>query len=147
MVVHSYSLLCSTRVRYCHRLLVEVVDWYASLAVRLICCQTESKLSMESVDLPLTFHPSSSLITFAFRSNEERRLFLDLDPCGGTDPLVMFPFFLKRTADVLAPHLSVVFGGFFVWLVSLLDGGNRPMSPLFRRVHRPPLLPIPDRFP
>ena len=33
----------------------------------------------------------------------------DLDPCGGTDPLGMFPLFLKRTADVLAPRLSVVF--------------------------------------
>ena len=32
-----------------------------------------------------------------------------MDPCGGTDPLGMFPLFLKRTADVLAPRLSVVF--------------------------------------
>ena len=34
---------------------------------------------------------------------------LDLDPCGGTDPLGMFPIFLKKTADVMAPRLSVVF--------------------------------------
>ena len=34
---------------------------------------------------------------------------LDLDPYGGTDPLGMFPLFLKRAADVMAPHLSVVF--------------------------------------
>ena len=32
-----------------------------------------------------------------------------MDPCGGTDPLGMFPLFLKRTADVPAPCLSVVF--------------------------------------
>ena len=32
-----------------------------------------------------------------------------MDPYGGTDPLGMFPLVLKRTADVLAPHLSVVF--------------------------------------
>ena len=38
-----------------------------------------------------------------------RCLLLDLDPYGGTDPLGMFPLFLKRTADVMAPHLSVVF--------------------------------------
>ena len=38
-----------------------------------------------------------------------RRLLLDLDPCGGNDPLGMFPFFIKRTADVMAPRLSVVF--------------------------------------
>ena len=32
-----------------------------------------------------------------------------MDPHGGTDPLGMFPHFLKRTADVMAPRLSVVF--------------------------------------
>ena len=34
---------------------------------------------------------------------------LNLDPYGGTDPLGMFLLFLKRTANVLALHLSVVF--------------------------------------
>ena len=34
---------------------------------------------------------------------------LALDPYGGTDPLGMFPLFLQRTADVMAPRLSVVF--------------------------------------
>ena len=33
----------------------------------------------------------------------------DLDPYWGSDPLGMFPLFLKITADVLAPHLTVVF--------------------------------------
>ena len=37
------------------------------------------------------------------------RLLLDLDSCGGTAPLGLFPLFLKRTADVLAPRLSAVF--------------------------------------
>ena len=32
-----------------------------------------------------------------------------MDPYGGTDPLGMFPLFLKKTADVMAPRLSVVF--------------------------------------
>ena len=36
---------------------------------------------------------------------------LDMDLYGGTDPLSMFPLFLKRTADVMAPRLSVVFWG------------------------------------
>ena len=61
-----------------------------------------------TVDPPLICHSSTSLTTFAFRSSEVRRLLLDLDPYGGTDPLGMFPLFLKRTADVMAPHLSVV---------------------------------------
>ena len=38
-----------------------------------------------------------------------RRLLLDLDPYGDTDPLGMFPLFLKRTSDVMTPRLSVVF--------------------------------------
>ena len=34
---------------------------------------------------------------------------LDLDPYGGTDPLGMFPLFLKKTTYVMAPRLSEVF--------------------------------------
>ena len=34
---------------------------------------------------------------------------LDLDPYGGTDPLGLFPLVIKRTADIMAPRLSVVF--------------------------------------
>ena len=38
---------------------------------------------------------SPSLTTFAFRSSKVRRLLLDLDPYGVTDPLGMFPLFLN----------------------------------------------------
>ena len=69
----------------------------------------DSKQSRKAVDLPLTRHPSPSLTTFAFMSSEVRRLLLDLGPYGGTDPFGMIPLFLKRTADVLGPRLSVVF--------------------------------------
>ena len=75
----------------------------------LLSDQFDSKQSREAVDLTLTCHPSPSLSTFVFRSSEVRRLLLYLDPYGGTDPLGMFPLFLKRTADVMAPRLSVVF--------------------------------------
>ena len=68
-----------------------------------------SNQSREAVDLPLTCLPSPSLTTFGFRSREVRCLLLDLDPYGGTDPLGIFPIFLKRTADVMATRLSVVF--------------------------------------
>ena len=34
---------------------------------------------------------------------------LDLSPYGGTDPLGMLTHFLRRTADVMAPHLSLLF--------------------------------------
>ena len=63
----------------------------------------DSKQSREAIDLPLTCHPSPSFAIFTFRSSEVRRLLLDLDPYGGTDPLGLFPIFLKRTADVMAP--------------------------------------------
>ena len=61
----------------------------------------DGKQSIESGDLRLTCHPCPSLTSFAFRSSEVRRLLLDLDPYGGSDPLGFFPLFLKRTADVL----------------------------------------------
>ena len=48
-------------------------------------------------------------------SSEVRRLLFDLNPYGASNPLGMFHLFLKRTADVLAPRLSVVFR----WLVNL----------------------------
>ena len=75
----------------------------------------DGKQTRESADLSLTCHPSPKLTTFAFRSSEFRNLLFDLEPNEGTDPLGMFPVFLMRTADVLAPRLSVVFR----WLVRL----------------------------
>ena len=94
----------------------------------------DGKQSREAVDLPLTCHPSASLTNFVFRSSEVRHLLLDLDPYGGTDPLGMFPLFLKRTANVqcslflkrTAPILVRCFGGLFVWVVSWL-AGDKPM--------------------
>ena len=62
----------------------------------------DRKESWESLDLPLTCHPSPSLITFAFRSSEVRRLLLGLDHYGVTQTLGMLPPFHKRTADVFA---------------------------------------------
>ena len=69
----------------------------------------DSKQSSEAVDVPLTCHPSPSLTTLAFRSSEVRRLLFDLDPYGRADRLGMFPLFLKRTADTMAPRHSLVF--------------------------------------
>ena len=40
----------------------------------------DGKQPRESVDLPLTCHPSPCLTSFAFRSSEVRRRLLDLDP-------------------------------------------------------------------
>ena len=118
-----------------------------SLLVKLIYYRiilTAIKQSREAVVLPFTCHPSPSFTTFTLRSREVMRLFLDLDAYGGTNPLGMFPIFLKRTADVMAPRRSVVFR-------RLLCLGSFPrcwrqsnVSPIPKG---PPLLPITDRFP
>ena len=86
-----------------------------SVGGRLVCVSVgkadllsdhfDSKQSREAVDLPLTCHPSPSLATFAFKSSDVRRLLLGLDHYGGTDLVGMFPLFLKRTADDMAPVL------------------------------------------
>ena len=75
----------------------------------LLSNRFDSKPSREAVDLPLTCDPSPSLTTFTFLSREVGRPLLDLEPYGGTDPLDMLSLFLQRTADVMAPILSVVF--------------------------------------
>ena len=71
--------------------------------IDLLSDHFDGEQSWESVNLLLKCHLSASLITFAFRSREIRRVILDLDPYGGTDPLTIFPLFLKRTTDILAP--------------------------------------------
>ena len=80
----------------------------------------DGKQSRDPVDLPSTCHPSRRLTTFAFMSREVKLLLLDLDSYGGTDTLGMLPLFLKKTAVVLAPRLTVV----FCWLHRL---GNFPV--------------------
>ena len=75
----------------------------------MLSANFNGKQSRNPVDLSSTCHPSHSLTTFAFRSREVKRLLLDLDSYGGTDLLGMFPLFLKKTAEVLAPRLVVVF--------------------------------------
>ena len=55
-----------------------------------------SKQSRVAVDLPHTCHPSPRLTTFAFGSRQVGRLLFDMDPYGGTDPLDMFPIFLRE---------------------------------------------------
>ena len=69
---------------------------------------------------------------------------LDSDPYGGTDPLGMFPLFLKRNADVMALRLSVV-SRLFVCLDSFPPCWRK--ANVTPKVHRPPLSPITDRFP
>ena len=72
----------------------------------------DGKQFRDPVDLPSAFHPSQSLTTFAIRLREVKRLLLNLDSYGRAETLGMFPLFMKRAADVLAPRLAVVFRKF-----------------------------------
>ena len=104
----TFKSVCSARVHHWPHSLVRVVDWYVYDSVGkadLLSDHFDSNQSRPAFDLPLTCHPSPSLTSFAFRSSEVRRLLLDLDPYGGTDPLGMFPLFLKSTADLMAPRI------------------------------------------
>ena len=105
---------------------------------RKICCRPifGRKQSRHPVDLTSTCHPSPIHATFDFRSREVKRLLLDLYSYGGTDPLGMFPPFLKKTAEVLAHRLAWYFGCSFVW-VAFLFAGEWRMLPQFQRVHLP----------
>ena len=68
------SAVCQDRVRHYLFLLVvmHMVDWCASRLAKadLVTDHFDGKQSRESVDLPLTCHPSPRLITIAFRSIE-----------------------------------------------------------------------------
>ena len=59
----------------------------------MLSAHFDGKHSRDPLDLPSTCHPFPSLIAFAFRSREVKRLLLDLDSYGGTDPLGMFSLF------------------------------------------------------
>ena len=61
----------------------------------MLSAHFDGKQSMDPVDMPSTCHPSPSLTTFAFRLREVKRLLVDLDSYGGTDPLGMFPLFAE----------------------------------------------------
>ena len=65
---------------------------------------------------------------------------------GAPNHWVCFVFFLRELMMLWPPVLVQCFRGLFVWVVSQLDGG-RSMSPLFRKVHRLPLLLVSNRFP
>ena len=117
----------------------------------MLSAHFDGKQSRDPVNLPSTCHPSPSLTTFAFRSREVKRLLLDLDSYGGTDPLGMFPHFLKKTTVVLAPSLAVVFrrllrlGSFPVcWRVAnvttILKGPPSSSASNYRSISLTPIL-------
>ena len=71
---------------------------------RTAAAHFNGKLSKDPVSLPSSCHPLSGLTTIAFRSPEVRPLLLAHDSCDCTDPLGMFPLFLKR--QLMTCHLN-----------------------------------------
>ena len=53
----------------------------------ILSAHFDGKQSRDPVDLLSTCHPSPGLNTINFRSRKVKRLLLDLDSYGGTDPL------------------------------------------------------------
>ena len=69
----------------------------------------DRKQCSEKLTMPQTCFPEPRLTALAFRSREIRDLLADLDSHGGAGPDGIFPLFLKKTADVLAPKVAVIF--------------------------------------
>ena len=59
--------------------------------------------------IPLSCFPQSRCNSLAIRTSVFLRLLLDLDTYWGVDPLGVFPMFLKKVADIIAPKLSLTF--------------------------------------
>ncbi|KAI3381869.1 hypothetical protein SNEBB_010891 [Seison nebaliae] len=117
----------------------------------LLLSHFEAKQSRNIVNTPLTCHPEPSFTKFAFRSKEVRSLLNDLDEYGGTDPVGMFPLFLKKIADILAPKLSVIFRSLIrqgsfpkCWrtanIVPIPKGAVSPQASNYRPISLTPLL-------
>ena len=91
-----------------------------------LCVAGCGRLELEAAHLAV----SVALLQVVDKSSEVKPLLLDLDRYGGPDSLGMFPLFLKRTADVMTPRLSVVFRR-LVRLGSSRLAGDRPMTRQF----------------
>ena len=118
-----WNLLCWHRVQIRLFLLLLVgggLVWESIVKAEMLSAHFDGNQPCYPIDLPSTCHPSPSLTTFASRALEARRHLLDLGSFSGTDRSVFF-FFLKWTADALAPNLTMGFrrllrlGSFPVW--------------------------------
>ena len=69
----------------------------------------DSKQSREDICLPQSCHREPLLNTLAFRARDVSVIIRSLDSRGGTDPLGVFPLFLKQVEPVIAPKLSAIF--------------------------------------
>ena len=71
--------------------------------------QFDSKQCREQFVTSLCCFPKSRCNSLTFRTFVILRLLLNLDTYGGVDPLGLFPLFLMKVADMIAPKLGVIY--------------------------------------
>ena len=124
-------------------LLVEVY-WCESRLVKLICSQIIWRQAVQGVSWSAAHLPSVSE-TSNLRPQVEWGQ-ASLFRLGPLCPAQWVLFFVRKLLMHWPPSLVECFGGLFDCVVSRL-ARERPMSPLLRKVHRPPRLPTTDQFP
>ena len=75
----------------------------------LLGSQFDSKQCHQQFVTYFSCFPQCRCNYFAFRTSVLLRLLLDLDTYRGVDPLCVFPLFLKKVTDIVAPKLSIIF--------------------------------------
>ena len=69
----------------------------------------DGKQSNYCLTMPQSCFPAAELTTFAFCSGEVKKLLLELDPyIGGVGPDDIFSLFFIKSANYLAPKISIV---------------------------------------
>ena len=75
----------------------------------LVGSQFDSKQCCEQFVTPLSCFPQSRCNSLAIRITVFLRLLINLDTYGGGDPSGVFPLFLKKVVDIIAPKLTIIF--------------------------------------
>ena len=86
----------------------------------LLGSQFDSQHCREQFVTTLSCFPQYRCNCLAFRTSVLLRLLLDLDKYGGVDSFGVFPPFLKKVADIIAPKQSIIFRK-LIRLESLLE--------------------------
>ena len=73
--------------------------WGSVRKADLLSANFNSKQSSDPADLPSSFHSALGLVLLSVRSLEVMQLLLDMDSCGGTDALGMFPICLRESKN------------------------------------------------
>ena len=85
------------------------VSFDPSVKAEVFSSVFQQKQSAQVLQLPATCFPQPKLSYFAFKSSEVKFYLNDLDSSGGSDPNGLFPLFLKKIANQLAPKLARIF--------------------------------------